>query len=405
MNSTEQLVAKAIEAKDDKRYQDALQLCDKALAIDAGSAHAWSQRGNILGFLGNILDAIFSFLKALTIDPEDPVAHAGLEQCQRIPKARMFWTHFEEVAINRALVFSKTHDHHIAADWYHCAIFFNDQNGDYYLNLGNALLKSGQYEYATQTLKTFLKKFPQQEVAFIGIGNAMLALERFQEAQAFFERALQVSPDNGASWNGLITCMLANGEEQAASQLLGKALSRAPRNLKLWRLQARCMMKQKDYSAAFLAAAKGLHISYTDRELLSIRADLLKNGLVQYTHGKTQMPLGREIQVGDVLDSRYEIKAVHKGGMGIVYVAWDNYGNLNFPVALKTFQARFSFDSKLTDLFYEEAATWIGLGGHRNIVQAYMVETIDGKPYILLYFVDGPNLRQRIDANPFVLFP
>ena len=91
--------------------------------------------------------------------------------------------------------------------------------------------------------------------------------------------------------------------------------------------------------------------------------------------------------VGDVIAGRYEVLAVHKGGMGIVYATFDNKAKL--PRALKTIQARFATDPTTLDLFEEEAAVWVRLEKHPFIVRAYSVQRIEGLPYVISEYVRG----------------
>lgn len=90
-------------------------------------------------------------------------------------------------------------------------------------------------------------------------------------------------------------------------------------------------------------------------------------------------------QIGDYIADRYEVRQVHFGGMGEVYLTYDH--TLNCPFALKTFQDTYLTDQRVKNLFIGEAETWIQLGHHMNVVQAERVKIIDGKPYVVLQCV------------------
>jgi tetratricopeptide (TPR) repeat protein len=105
---------------------------------------------------------------------------------------------------------------------------------------------------------------------------------------------------------------------------------------------------------------------------------------------------------GDLIAGRYQVHEVHEGGMGVVYLCYDQL--VREPIAIKTYQ---SFKTKrdssgavvrtpiervdlLSQLFESEALVWVQLGRHPNIVEAKYVVRFAGKPYVFLEYVPGP---------------
>jgi len=76
------------------------------------------------------------------------------------------------------------------------------------------------------------------------------------------------------------------------------------------------------------------------------------------------------------------------GGMGLVYLCYDR--ETGVPLAVKTLKDELFAGKATRDRFVQEATTWINLGKHRNIVEAYFVRTIKGKPHIFLEYISGP---------------
>lgn len=100
--------------------------------------------------------------------------------------------------------------------------------------------------------------------------------------------------------------------------------------------------------------------------------------------------------VGDWIADRFEVFAVHPGGMGVVYVAHDHLGGPGRKiVAIKTLRDEWLADD-WGDRFAAECQIWVRLGSHPNIVHAHAVEEFEGKPHILLELVTGGDLRKRI---------
>ncbi len=101
--------------------------------------------------------------------------------------------------------------------------------------------------------------------------------------------------------------------------------------------------------------------------------------------------------VGDWIDDRFEIFAVHPGGMGVVYVAHDHKGMAGRNLlAIKTLREEWLLDADWSARFAAECELWVRLGSHPNIVHALSVERFDEQPHILLELVTGGDLRRRI---------
>jgi serine/threonine protein kinase len=106
-------------------------------------------------------------------------------------------------------------------------------------------------------------------------------------------------------------------------------------------------------------------------------------------------------QVGDRIADRFDVFEVHNGGMGVVYLALDRLRPVGHEaIALKTLHDEFLPDHVRVARFAEECRLWIQLGRHPHIVQAFGVEEIGGKPYIVLERATGGELRSRIGTEP-----
>jgi predicted ATPase/serine/threonine protein kinase len=106
-------------------------------------------------------------------------------------------------------------------------------------------------------------------------------------------------------------------------------------------------------------------------------------------------PMGPGVTLGP-----YRIEAmVGAGGMGEVYRAWDT--RLARKVAIKAIRAGHSFDG-IELRFLEEARAASALN-HPNIVTVYDVGAADGLPYIVMEWIDGRTLRQRLSEGPFAM--
>ncbi len=94
---------------------------------------------------------------------------------------------------------------------------------------------------------------------------------------------------------------------------------------------------------------------------------------------------------------QYEIVApLGAGGMGEVYRATDT--RLGRDVALKTLPDSFTHDSERLARFRREAQVLASLS-HPHVGAIYGIEDVNGQQVIVLEFVDGETLADRI-ARP-----
>lgn len=114
---------------------------------------------------------------------------------------------------------------------------------------------------------------------------------------------------------------------------------------------------------------------------------------------KQQPPAGQEFAVGNVLEQRFEIEAIRRGYMGIVYITYDR--QIRRRVVLKTFQNKFLWNDEAIQRFNAEAELWMRLGGHSNIVRALDLRTFLGKPHVVAEYVHGGPMRMLIGHLSF----
>jgi len=105
---------------------------------------------------------------------------------------------------------------------------------------------------------------------------------------------------------------------------------------------------------------------------------------------------------GQTIGGRYHVHQALAGGMGEVYLCFDIQDML--PFALKSFQARYLTSPKAREYFEREAATWVKLEKHPNVVRCFYMTTVDHTPFLFLEWVagaegDGTDLRDWLDRR------
>ncbi len=100
------------------------------------------------------------------------------------------------------------------------------------------------------------------------------------------------------------------------------------------------------------------------------------------------------IAVQTALAGEYSLdRELGRGGMGVVYLAREV--RLARPVAIKVLPRDFTSRAELRDAFLSEARTAAGLT-HPNIVSVYAAGERGGYAFIVMAFVDGTTLGERI---------
>jgi len=88
---------------------------------------------------------------------------------------------------------------------------------------------------------------------------------------------------------------------------------------------------------------------------------------------------------------------IGRGGMGVVYRATDS--RLGRPVAIKALPVELMADEAFLGRFEREAMTLAALN-HPNISSIYGLEEHEGQKYIVLEFIEGDTLADRIARGP-----
>ena len=93
---------------------------------------------------------------------------------------------------------------------------------------------------------------------------------------------------------------------------------------------------------------------------------------------------------GEVIEGRYEVYDLRRGGMGEVYFVFDRALALNLAVKTPLPKTLATASGRLR--FLREAEAWIGLGLHVNICTAYYVQELGGIARLFIELIDGDGL-------------
>jgi tRNA A-37 threonylcarbamoyl transferase component Bud32 len=98
------------------------------------------------------------------------------------------------------------------------------------------------------------------------------------------------------------------------------------------------------------------------------------------------------------LPPRYrDPRLIAHGGMGEIYLATDEV--LGRDVAVKVLARRYALDESLRARFKREALAAARLSGNHHIVTIFDVGEHDGRPIIVMEYLPGGSLEQRVDGQ------
>lgn len=99
-------------------------------------------------------------------------------------------------------------------------------------------------------------------------------------------------------------------------------------------------------------------------------------------------------EIGDIILNLYRVEAKFEGGMGTVYKVYhQGWGQL---LAVKSPKLEKLAQAGGTEVFINEAETWVNLGLHPHIVYCYYVRTLGNVPRVFSEFITGCDLSKAI---------
>jgi len=257
------------------------------------------------------------------------------------------------------------------------------------------LILARKYAEALEPIDRVMQEHPEFIWAHHWQGVVLSRMGRPQEAQRSFEKVLSVVESSHTLVEIFLLRKKIDSPETPLAALEQNRFSAWPYYLlgTYYHHHARELRKALvNYARAFYRDPFAPFISRIIEETQKLKAAEADSGLAQ---------IRQELKRGDILGGVYEITRVFKGGMGIVYIAYESA--INTYYAIKTFQEQFLWDKSIINMFVNEAETWIKLDRHENIVQAKFIRLIDEKPYLFLEYIRGTDLQKILDSRKLTI--
>ena len=228
-----------------------------------------------------------------------------------------------------------------------------------------AALKEERWGDALHDLETWCGHFPDHARSWLNRGYCLVRLGRFDEAVGVLDRSLELDPAS-----------------ESAQGWRARALVELDR--------AHTMSDDPQPEPTGTAAAQAVAPAATTPDP--------SESVAPPTYATISAPeSGRGWLAGSVVDGRYEVQTVARGGMAVVAIAFDR--ELRRMVAVKTPLPSVLATTDGRARFQREAESWIALGVHPNICCAYYLQQIGGMPRLFIEYVDGGDLSQWLSRE------
>jgi tetratricopeptide (TPR) repeat protein len=202
---TAALVQEAVALCEGGRFVEAVDLVQRALAVDPGNARANKLLAMALHRIGRHDEALAAFDRAIAQQPDFADAHGG-----RGDVLLDLGRHAEAVAsYDQALALVPDS----AADW---------------CNRGAALQALERYDSAVASFDRAIAVAPRFAEAHYNRGGALARLKRHEEALAAYDRALEITPDYADALNNRANALKELGRISEALDSVERALAIQP---------------------------------------------------------------------------------------------------------------------------------------------------------------------------------
>jgi predicted O-linked N-acetylglucosamine transferase (SPINDLY family) len=236
------------------KYQLAVELISKAVAIDPSQAAFRSNLGLALTAAGRVADAVKSLRDAVRIDPSladawcnvgDALLHHGSIE--------------ESVAATRKAI---------------------ELRGDFpaaWNNLGNALAARGESEEAVSAYHAAISHRPDFAEAHANLANVLRDMARLEQAEQQARLALQLKPDYAAAHIILGNILREQGRLEVALSEIRSGISLQSASAEAYNALAGALRDLGDLDAAIDASREAVRLDITNAESFNSLANTLKD--------------------------------------------------------------------------------------------------------------------------------
>lgn len=201
--SSEELVKKARKAMQERSFEEAILLLNKAIDRNAKNAEAFNARGVALFELGKHNDAMLDYQQAISLAPND------------------YRPYFNRAELYRSLKQWKE-----ALQDYNQAILLAPKVPDLYLNRGVLAYQQGDLDKAIEDFTKVTRLMPTHKNAFQNLGNVLFekgSNEDLQQALKAYNKVIELDSKADRAYLNAAQILLRFNEATMACEYLQKA--------------------------------------------------------------------------------------------------------------------------------------------------------------------------------------
>lgn len=255
---------KALEAFQEKRYDEAWALFQSICRADRLDADARLSCGVIAGLRGDPTQAEDYCRQALAIDPKLAAAHYNLgialrnqgrfgEACEAFLRATRLRANYSEAMDALAHAYIALYDWPAAVEVLQAIVAIWPDKAEVHSNLGTVYEAMGRTADAIAAYETALRISPRLAVTLNSLGSAFLAQNDFERAEQCYRRCLEMNPADLRARSNLL--MLLNYLPESDPQaVLAEHLE--------WGRVAQARIPRLPSAALELATGRRLRVAY-----------------------------------------------------------------------------------------------------------------------------------------------
>lgn len=258
----------------ERKYEEGIAHCNKALALDPNYAEAWNRRGYAYSLLENYQQAIDDYNKAIQLSPglakayhNRAMAYYFLKKyAEAIPDfqktlsldpgmARVDFTERYAYSLYRQGRYAES------LPLWDKAVVLDPQDAMNWLNRGYCREKSGQREGALQDYGESIRLKPDFALSYAYRADLLFSQERYKEAIPDYEAALRLAPGD---YKHLLNLGEARYQTQAyasALDALNKYIEQNRQKPTAWNLRGLCKISLNQAAAAPADFSEAIQIS------------------------------------------------------------------------------------------------------------------------------------------------